>query len=61
MAGLNELVWRSQSTDFWVTFKVFGILALTFLFVASQVYFMRAHMPALSEADDADKRSQEAD
>src|SRR3546814_17981828 len=24
MAALNEAVWRTQSTDFWVTFKVFG-------------------------------------
>lgn len=44
MAALNEAVWRTQSTDFWVTFKVFGILGLTFVFVASQVFFMRAHM-----------------
>ncbi len=61
MAALNEVVWRTQSTDFWVTFKVFGILALTFLFVASQVYFMRAHMPALTETDDGEKTGQEAD
>jgi intracellular septation protein len=52
MAALNEAVWRTQSTDFWVTFKVFGILALTFVFVVSQVYFMRAHMPALGEDDE---------
>ena len=51
MAGLNEAVWRTQSTDFWVTFKVFGIMGLTFVFVASQVYFMRAHMPALDDDD----------
>lgn len=44
MAALNEAVWRTQSTDFWVNFKVFGIMALTFVFVISQVYFMRAHM-----------------
>ncbi|MEQ9606063.1 MAG: septation protein A [Kiloniellaceae bacterium] len=53
MAAVNEAVWRTQSTDFWVTFKVFGIMALTFVFVASQVYFMRAHM--LGSDDDADK------
>ncbi|WP_340116524.1 septation protein A [Pelagibius sp. 7325] len=53
MAAVNEAVWRTQSTDFWVTFKVFGIMALTFVFVASQVYFMRAHMLGLD--DDADK------
>jgi intracellular septation protein len=62
MAALNEAVWRTQSTDFWVTFKVFGILALTFVFVASQVYFMRAHMPALHEAEEEGaKGRQEAD
>lgn len=37
MAGLNELVWRTQSTDVWVNFKVFGILLLTFLFTLAQV------------------------
>jgi intracellular septation protein len=53
MAALNEAVWRTQSTDFWVTFKVFGIMTLTFLFVASQVYFMRAHMPAAAGEDES--------
>ena len=33
MALLNELVWRTQSTDFWVTFKVFGLSGLTILFI----------------------------
>ncbi|WP_193366625.1 septation protein A [Pelagibius marinus] len=61
MAALNEIVWRTQSTDLWVTFKVFGILALTFVFVVSQIYFMRAHMPALSEAEEEAKSRQEAD
>jgi len=36
LAVLNEVVWRTQSTDFWVTFKVFGILPLTFVFAALQ-------------------------
>jgi intracellular septation protein len=36
LAILNELVWRTQSTDFWVNFKVFGVLPLTFLFGALQ-------------------------
>jgi intracellular septation protein len=40
MAGLNELVWRTQSTDFWVTFKVFGLPGLTVLFVLSQIPFV---------------------
>jgi len=36
MAVLNEIVWRTQSTDFWVTFKAFGVLPLTALFAALQ-------------------------
>jgi intracellular septation protein len=40
MAALNEAVWRTQSTDFWVAFKVFGLSGLTFLFILSQVPFV---------------------
>jgi intracellular septation protein len=40
MALLNELIWRSQSTDFWVTFKVFGLPVLTILFIVSQMPFI---------------------
>ena len=36
MAVLNEIVWRTQSTDVWVTFKVFGVLPLTLLFAGLQ-------------------------
>ncbi len=44
MAGLNEIVWRTQTTDFWVTFKVFGILGLTVAFAASQVFMLQRHL-----------------
>ncbi len=37
LAVLNEIVWRSVSTDTWVTFKVFGFLPLTFAFALSQM------------------------
>ena len=37
LAILNELVWRTQSTDFWVSFKVFGILPLTLIFALLQL------------------------
>ena len=37
MAVLNEIVWRNFSTDFWVSFKVFGFLPLTFLFTLLQL------------------------
>jgi intracellular septation protein len=36
LAVLNEIVWRTQSTDFWVSFKVFGVLPLTFIFAGLQ-------------------------
>ena len=37
MAILNEIVWRTQSEVFWVNFKVWGLLPITFLFTASQL------------------------
>ena len=37
IAILNEMVWRTQSEVFWVNFKVWGLLPITFLFTASQV------------------------
>jgi intracellular septation protein len=36
LAVLNEIVWRNFSTDFWVSFKLFGVVPLTFLFGAAQ-------------------------
>ena len=36
LAVLNEIVWRTQTTDFWVRFKMFGVVPLTFLFGALQ-------------------------
>jgi len=44
MAGLNEIVWRTVSTDAWVNFKVFGLLPLTMLFAVSQIRLMQRHM-----------------
>jgi intracellular septation protein len=32
LAALNEIVWRTQTTDFWVSFKLFGVVPLTLLF-----------------------------
>ncbi len=36
LAILNEAIWRTQSTDFWVNFKLFGFVPLTFVFAALQ-------------------------
>ena len=37
LAALNEIVWRTQTTDFWVSFKAFGIMPLTIAFALAQV------------------------
>ena len=36
LAALNEAIWRTQSTDFWVNFKLFGFVPITFVFAALQ-------------------------
>ena len=50
MGLLNEAVWRTQSTDFWVTFKVFGLLALTLAFALLQTPLILRH-----RTDDAEQ------
>ena len=37
LAILNELVWRTQSEEFWVNFKVWGLLPITFVFTGFQI------------------------
>lgn len=43
LAVLNEVIWRGFSTDFWVNFKVFGMLTCTIAFSLSQIPFIRRH------------------
>ena len=43
LAVLNEIVWRTQTTDFWVAFKVFGVMPLTFIFGALQYALIVKH------------------
>src|SRR5690348_17119039 len=43
LAVLNEIVWRSVSTDTWVTFKVFGVVPLTIVFGALQVPLLKRY------------------
>jgi intracellular septation protein len=43
LAVLNEIVWRTQPTDTWVTFKVFGVVPLTFLFAMLQYPLLTRH------------------
>lgn len=44
LAIVNEAVWRNFSTDFWVDFKVFGMLTLTMIFTAAQVPLIKKYM-----------------
>jgi len=37
VAIMNEIVWRTQTETFWINFKVWGLLIITFLFTASQI------------------------
>jgi intracellular septation protein len=43
LALINELVWRTQTEIFWVNFKVWGMLPLTFVFTASQLPLINKH------------------
>jgi intracellular septation protein len=45
LAALNEIIWRTQSTDFWVSFKLFGVVPLTFLFAVAQYPLLTKYHP----------------
>lgn len=43
LAVLNEIIWRTYSTDVWVSFKVFGIMPLSMAFAISQIGLLKKH------------------
>ena len=43
LALINEVVWRTQSEEFWVNFKVWGMLPITFIFTAFQIPIIKKH------------------
>ena len=43
LALLNEIVWRTQSEEFWVNFKVWGLIPISFLFTASQIPLIKKY------------------
>jgi intracellular septation protein len=43
LAILNEVVWRNFSTEFWISFKLFGVLPLTVVFAGSQTPLILRH------------------
>jgi intracellular septation protein len=50
-AALNEVVWRTQTNDTWVTFDTFVPIGLTVLFVLAQAPLIKRH--AMPSTDDA--------
>jgi intracellular septation protein len=52
LAALNEIVWRTQTTDFWVSFKAFGVMPLTIAFALAQTPLIMRY-----EAKDEDEAS----
>jgi intracellular septation protein len=57
MAVLNEIIWRTQSTDFWVTFKAFGVVPLTAIFAMAQMPLINRHAiePATDDVSDTER------
>jgi intracellular septation protein len=43
MALLNEILWRTQTTEFWVAFKVFGMVPLTMIFALTQMPLVKRY------------------
>ena len=61
MAVLNEIVWRTQTTDFWVAFKAFGVIPLTMGFAVLQMPLVKKYQSApeslqASDSKDGDVR-----
>jgi intracellular septation protein len=51
LAVLNEIIWRTQTTDFWVSFKVFGVVPLTFVFAAFQYPLLQRYATERDQAE----------
>jgi len=54
MAILNEIIWRTQSTDFWVAFKAFGVTPITAVFAMLQLPLINRYAQPPATADTAD-------
>ena len=53
LAVLNEVVWRTQTTDFWVAFKIWGVMPVTMIFAMAQAPILQRY--ALPQRDAAAK------
>jgi intracellular septation protein len=54
MAVLNEIIWRTQSTDFWVAFKAFGVLPITAVLAMLQMPLINRYSVAPATAETSD-------
>ncbi len=54
LAIANEFIWRSMSTDAWVSFKTFGLPAATFLFFMAQMRLFQRFADPQGEQQDTD-------
>ncbi len=59
LAVLNEFIWRNFSTDFWVSFKLFGNVPITMIFAIAQVGLLQRH--ALPEPKTPEEEEAEAE
>ena len=50
LAAINEVVWRTQTLDTWVNFKVFGIMPLTVVFSLAQMPLLQRYRPVEAKA-----------
>lgn len=53
LAALNEVIWRTQTTEFWVSFKVFGTMPITILFAVAQTPLILKHEKKPAETSPA--------
>jgi intracellular septation protein len=57
LAVVNEIVWRNFSTDFWVSFKVFGLMPITAVFAMFQVKVVSDHQLVKTKENQTDTQS----
>jgi intracellular septation protein len=55
MAVVNEMVWRSSSTEFWLGFKLWGFLPATFLFAFANIPMLMRHGMQLEKKEGAEE------
>jgi intracellular septation protein len=57
LAALNEVIWRTQTTDFWVSFKAWGIMPITLVFALAQTPLMMRYAKPEGAPEEPQTRS----